>query len=146
MSYCISEMQHWGNQLVALLWLYWSPLGWQIKRNNNMVSKTFSAPWAAAESCRKREPGIFMKFISRWKHEVLHWLWTWENTVNNHHQHQQMTSRPNSSQTAETSHWTWDALDSVPLHSSYRILGPSFQNETQHLLFIWQEDFLSVTI
>lgn len=80
MSYCISEMQHWGNQLVALLWLYWSPLGWQIKRNNNMVSKTFSAPWAAAESCRKRESGISMKFFSRWKHEVLHWLWTWENS------------------------------------------------------------------
>ncbi len=52
------------------------------------------------------------------------WLWTSENTVD---QHQQMTWQPKSSQTVETSHWTSSNMDSVPLLSSSRLWGLDFQ-------------------
>ncbi len=49
---------------------------------------------------------------------MLHWLWTSENTMD---QHQQMTWQPKSSPTVETSHWTSSNVDSVPLLSSSRL-------------------------
>ncbi len=55
-----------------------------------------------------------LKSPSRW----LRWLWTSENTVD---QHQQMTWQPKSSLTVETSHWTSSNMDSLPLHSSSRL-------------------------
>ncbi len=61
------------------------------------------------------------KFPGRW----LRWLWTSENTVN---QHQQMTWQPKSSLTVETSHWTSRNMDAVhPLF--LQTLGPWFPNE-----------------
>ncbi len=61
-----------------------------------------------------------LKFSGRW----LRWLWTSENTVD---QHQQMTWQPKSSLTVETSHWTSSNMDSVPLHSSSRLWDLDFQ-------------------
>ncbi len=55
---------------------------------------------------------------------LLHWLWTSENTVD---QHQQMTWQPKSSLTVETSHWTSSNMDYVPLHSSSRLWDLDFQ-------------------
>ncbi len=55
-----------------------------------------------------------LKFPGRW----LRWLWTSENTVD---QHQQMTWQPKSSLTVETSHWTSSNMESVPLQSSSRL-------------------------
>ncbi len=60
------------------------------------------------------------KFPGRW----LRWLWTSENTVD---QHQQMTWQPKSSLTVETLHWTSSNMDSVPLHSSSRLWDLDFQ-------------------
>ncbi len=68
---------------------------------------------------------------------MLHWLWTSENTVD---QHQQMTRQPKSSLTVETSHWTsrtWIlCLSSLPPDSGTLI---SKWNAT--FTFIWKEDF-----
>ncbi len=81
------------------------------------------AVWAGAKSCWKiksaspykacqqKEAWSALKFPGRW----LCWLWTSENTVD---QHQQMTWQPKSSLTVETSHWTSSNMESVPLHSS----------------------------
>ncbi len=55
---------------------------------------------------------------------MLRWLWTSENTVD---QHQQMTWQPKSSLTVETSHWTSSNMDSVPLLSSSRLWDLDFQ-------------------
>ncbi len=90
------------------------------------------AVWAGAKSCWKMKSGISIKLVSRRKHEVplkypgrwLRWLWTSENTVD---QHQQMTWQPKSSLTMETSHWTSSNMDSVPLHSSSRLWDLDFQ-------------------
>ncbi len=90
------------------------------------------ALWAGAKSCWKmksaspnkacqqKEAWSALKFPGRW----LRWLWTSENTVD---QHQQMTWQPKSSQTVETSHWTSSNMDSVPLHSSSRLWDLDFQ-------------------
>ncbi len=83
------------------------------------------AVWAGAKSCRKwnqhlhkacqqKEAWSALKFPGRW----LRWLWTSENTVDQHHQ---MTWQPKSSLTVETSHWTSSNMDSVPLQSSSRL-------------------------
>ncbi len=80
----------------------------------------------------ENEISISIKLVSRRKHEVplkfpgrwLCWLWTSENTVD---QHQQMTWQPKSSLTVETSHWTSSNMDSVPLHSSSRLWDLDFQ-------------------
>ncbi len=58
--------------------------------------------------------------ISWW----LHWLWTSENTVD---QHQQMTWQPKLSLTVETLHWTSSNMDYVPLRSSSRLWDLDFQ-------------------
>ncbi len=89
------------------------------------------AVWAGAKSCWKwnqhlhkpcqqKEAWSALKFPGRW----LRWLWTSENTVD---QHQQMTWQPKSSLTVETSHWTSSNMDSVPLHSSSRLWDLDFQ-------------------
>ncbi len=59
----------------------------------------------------RRKHGSALKFPGRW----LRWLWTSENTVD---QHQQMTWQPKSSLTVETSHWTSSNMDSVAPHQS----------------------------
>ncbi len=63
------------------------------------------------KACQQKEAWSALKFPGRW----LRWMWTSENTVD---QHQQMTWQPKSSLTVETSHWK---MDSVPLHSSSRL-------------------------
>ncbi len=68
----------------------------------------------------RRKQWSALKYPDRW----LHWLWTSENTVD---QHQQMTWQPKSSLTVETSHWTSSNMDSVPLHSSSRLWDLEFQ-------------------
>ncbi len=72
------------------------------------------------KACQQKEAWSALKFPGRW----LHWLWTSENTVD---QHQQMTWQPKSSLTVETSHWTSSNMDSVPLHSSSRLWDLDFQ-------------------
>ncbi len=66
------------------------------------------------KACQQKEAWNALKFPGRW----LRWLWTSENSVD---QHQQMTWQPKSSLTVETSHWTSSNMDSVPLHSSSRL-------------------------
>ncbi len=51
------------------------------------------------KACQQKEAWSALKCPGRW----LRWLWTSENTVD---QHQQMTRQPKSSLTVETSHWT----------------------------------------
>jgi len=63
---------------------------------------------------QQKEAWSAPKCPGRW----LRWLWTSENTVD---QHQQMTRQHKSSQTVETSHSTSSNMDSVPLHSSSRL-------------------------
>ncbi len=72
------------------------------------------------KACQQKEAWSALKFPGRW----LRWLWTSENTVD---QHQQMTWQPKPSLTVETSHWTSSNMDSVPLHSSSRLWDLDFQ-------------------
>ncbi len=72
------------------------------------------------KACQKKKAWSALKFPGRW----LRWLWTSENTVD---QHQQMTWQPKSSLTVETSHWTSSNMDFVPLHSSSRLWDLDFQ-------------------
>ncbi len=72
------------------------------------------------KACQQKEAWSALTFPGRW----LRWLWTSENTVD---QHQQMTWQPKSSLTVETSHWTSSNMDSVPLHSSSRRRDLDFQ-------------------
>ncbi len=69
------------------------------------------------KACQQKEAWSALKCPGRW-------LWTSENTVD---QHQQMTWQPKSSLTVETSHWTSSNMDSVPLHSSSRLWDHDFQ-------------------
>ncbi len=72
------------------------------------------------KACQQKEAWSALKFPGRW----LLWLWTSENTVD---QHQQMTWQPKSSLTVKTSHWTSSNMESVPLHSSSRLWDLDFQ-------------------
>ncbi len=72
------------------------------------------------KACQKKEAWSALTFPGRW----LRWLWTSDNTVD---QHQQMTWQPKSSLTVETSHRTSSNMDSVPLLSSSRIWDLDFQ-------------------
>jgi len=72
------------------------------------------------KACQQKEAWSALKVPGRW----LRWLWTSDNTVD---QHQQMTWKPKSSLTVETSHWTSSYMDSVPLHSSSRLRELDFQ-------------------
>ncbi len=108
---------------------------WPIKHSNTMVVEpafgTFGSVgrWPSPagkwnqhlhKACQQKEAWSAQKFPGRW----LHWLWTSENTVD---QHQQMTWQPKSSLTVVTSHWTSSNMDSVPLHSSSRLWDLDFQ-------------------
>ncbi len=75
-----------------------------------------ASPWNQHlhKACQQKKAWSALKCPGRW----LCWLWTSENTVD---QHQQMTWQPKSSLTVETSHWTSSNMDSVPLHSSSRL-------------------------
>ncbi len=84
------------------------------------------------KACHQKEAWSALKCPGRW----LSWLWTSENTVD---QHQQMTWQPKSTQTVETSHWTSSNMDSVPFHPSSRLWDLDFQNAK--FTFIWKEDF-----
>ncbi len=70
--------------------------------------------------CQQKEAWSALKCPGRW----LRWLWTSENTLD---QHQQMTWQPKSTLTVETSHWTSRNMDSVSLHSSSRLWDLDFQ-------------------
>ncbi len=107
---------------------------WPIKHSDTMVIEPAFGSFGTVGSCQvllENEISISIKLVSRRKHEVLYnvlvdgcWLWTSENTVN---QHQQMTWQLKSSLTVETSHWTSINMDSVPLHSSSRLWDLDFQ-------------------
>ncbi len=71
--------------------------------------------------CQQKEAWSALKSPGRW----LRWLWTVENTVD---QHQQMSS---SSLTVETAHWTSSNMDSVSLLSSSRLWDLDFQIKCQ---------------
>ncbi len=83
------------------------------------------------KACQQKEAWSALKCPGIW----LRWLWTSENTVD---QHQKMTWQPKSSQTS-TSHWTSSKMYSVPLHPSSRLWDLDFQNAK--FTFIWKEDF-----
>ncbi len=91
----------------------------------------------------ENEISISIKLVSRRKHALkfpgrwLRWLWTSENTVD---QHQQMTWQPKSSLTVETSYCTSSNMDSVPLHSSSR-LWTLISKWNAKFTLIWKEDF-----
>ncbi len=85
------------------------------------------------KACQQKEAWSALKCPGKW----LRWLWTSENTVD---QHQQMTWQPKSSLTVETSHWTSSNMDSVPLHSSSR-LWDLVSKWNAKFTFIWKEDF-----
>ncbi len=55
-------------------------------------------------------------------------------------QHQQTSRHPKSSLTSETSHWTSNSLDSVPLQSSSR-LQTLISKWNAKFTFIWKENF-----
>ncbi len=61
------------------------------------------------KACQQKEAWSALKLPCRW----LRWLWTSENTMD---QHRQMTWQPKS--WLETSYWTSSNMDSVPLSSS----------------------------
>ncbi len=69
--------------------------------------------------CQQKEALGALKFPGR----CLCWLWTSENTVD---QHQQMTWQPKSSLTEETSNCTSSNVDSAPLHYSSRLWDLEF--------------------
>ncbi len=108
---------------------------WPIKHTNTMAIKPAFGTFGSVgrcqvllekwnqhlhKACQQKEAWSALKFPGRW----LRWLWTSENTVD---QHQQMTWQPKSSLTVETSHWTSSNMDSVPLHSSSRLWDLDFQ-------------------
>ncbi len=108
---------------------------WPIKHSNTMVIEPAFGTFGSVGRCQvllENEISISIKLVSRRKHgsalkfpgRWLRWLWTSENTVD---QHQQMTWQPKSSLTVETSHWTSSNMDSVPLHSSSRLWDLDFQ-------------------
>ncbi len=66
------------------------------------------------KACQQKEAWSALKFPGRW----LRWLWTSENTVD---QHQQMTWQPKSSLTVETSHWTSSRLWDLDFQMKYKI-------------------------
>ncbi len=108
---------------------------WPIKHSNTMVIESAFGTFGSLSRCQvllENEISISIKLVSRRKHgsalkvpgRWLRWLWTSENTVD---QHQQMTWQPKSSLIVETSHWTSSNMDSVPLQSSSRLWDLDFQ-------------------
>ncbi len=85
------------------------------------------------KACQQKEAWSALQSPGR----CLRWLWTSENTVD---QHQQMTWQPKPSLTVETSHWTsrtWIlCLSSLPPDS-----GTLIYKWNTTFTFIWKEDF-----
>ncbi len=85
------------------------------------------------KACQQKEAWSALKCPGRW----LRWLWTSENTAD---QHQQMTWQPKPSLTVETSHWTsrtWIlCLSSLPPDS-----GTLISKLNAKCTFIWKKDF-----
>ncbi len=91
------------------------------------------------KACQQKEAWSALKFPGRW----LCWLWTSENTMD---QHQKMSWQLKS-QTVETSHWTSSNMDSVPLHSSSRLWDLDFQMKCKmhfHLKRVMVKFFFSL--
>ncbi len=116
-------------------WVQVRRVCWPIKHSNTMVIEPAFGTFGSVGRCQvllENEISISIKLVSRRKHgsalkfpgRWLRWLWTSENTVD---QHQQMTWQPKSSLTVEASHWTSSNMDSVPLHSSSRLWDLDFQ-------------------
>ncbi len=129
---------------------------WPIKHSNTMVIEPAFGTFGSVGRCQvlleneisisiklvsKKEAWSALKFTGRW----LRWLWTSENTVD---QHQQLTWQPKSSLTVETSHWTSSNMDSVPLHSS-RLWDLDYQMKCKiyfHLkIGLWTTEFFFST-
>ncbi len=104
------------NQLLVPL-AVWGGAKWKWKLNQHLH-----------KACQQKEVWSALKFPGRW----LRWLWTSENTVD---QHQQMTWHPKSSLTVETSHWT-SSLSTLPPDS-----GTLISKWNAKCTFIWKEDF-----
>ncbi len=95
------------------------------------------------KACQQKEAWSALKFPGRW----LRWLWTSENTVD---QHQQMTWQPKSSH--DCGNFTLDfkqhGFCASPLF--LQTLGPWFTNEMQNLLYhlkrgLWTTEFFFST-
>ncbi len=141
-NYCLNSAWHGGDQFVALLRWYGSPgffdrrVCWPIMHSNTMVIEPAFGTFGSVGRCQfllENEISIsikLVKFPGRW----LRWLWTSENTVD---QHQQMTWQPKSSLTVETSHWTLSNMDSTLLPDS----GTLISKWNAKFTFIWKEDF-----
>ncbi len=123
---------------------------WPIKHSNTMVIEPAFGTFGSVgrcqvlleneisisilhKACQQNEAWSTLKFPGRW----LRWLWTSENTVD---QHQQMTGQPKSSLTVETSHWTSSnmivCLSTLPPDS-----GTLISKWNAKFTFIWKEDF-----
>ncbi len=77
------------------------------------------------KDCQQKEAWSALKFPGRW----LRWLWTSENTVD---QHQQMTWQPKSSLTGNFTDFKQHGFCASPVF--LQTLGPWFPNEMQNLL------------
>ncbi len=110
---------------------------WPIKHSNTTVIEPAFGTLGSVGRCQvllENEINISIKLVSRRKHEVLydfHWLWTSENTVD---QHQQMTWQLNF-----TLHFKQHGFCASPLF--LQTLGPWFPNEMQNVLSSEKEDF-----
>ncbi len=113
---------------------------WPIKHSNTMVIEPAFGTFGSVgrcqvlleneisifilhKACQQKEAWSTLKCPGRW----LRWLWTSENTVD---QHQQMTWQPKSSLTVETLHCKqhdFKQHDYVPLHFSSRLWDIDFQ-------------------
>ncbi len=147
------------NTPYILYWVQVRGVCWPIKHTNTMAIKPAFGTFGSVgrcqvllekwnqhlhKACQQKEAWSALKFPGRW----LRWLWTSENTVD---QHQQMTWQPKSSLTVETSHWTSSNMDSMPLHSSSRLWDqkvvesqPSLQPSTSRgFMAEWPDGSLS---
>ncbi len=92
---------------------FWTSF-WHLWQCGQVPSPTGKWNQLIHKVCQQEEAWSELKCPGRW----LRWLWTSENTVD---QHQQMTWQPKSSLTVETSHWTSSYMDAVSLLSSSRL-------------------------
>ncbi len=104
-----STVTPWPLNQLLVLWAVWAG-----------ATSRWKITSAFHKACQQKEAWSALSFPGRW----LRWLWTSENTVD---QHQQMTWQPKSSLIVETSLWTSSNMDSVPLHSFSRLWDLDFQ-------------------
>ncbi len=122
---------------------------WAIKHSNTIDIETALVTfgsvgrcWSPAgkwnqhlhKACQQKEAWSALTFPGRW----LRWLWTSENTAD---QHQQMTWQPKSSLTVETSLWTSSNMDSVSLSTLPPDSETLIYKWNAKCTFIWKEDF-----